>query len=62
MVRKDRHTDVQNPPKTNRSDEASVAEALYIQAKGDTSPCANEILGCIPEEYGDTTPYDTCYA
>jgi hypothetical protein len=49
------HTNVDDPPYTDRRDEASVAKALHPQGEGESTPGANEKLGAFPEEDRDST-------
>jgi hypothetical protein len=47
------HTNVKNPPETDRLDETTVVEALNPQGKGKASPRTYTIPSSLPKEDGD---------
>lgn len=55
------HTNVQYPAQSNGRNEATVPETLNPQTKGETSPSADEVFGCLPEEDGEGTSHYTGY-
>ena len=48
-------TDIHDPSETERVNDAAIVEALNPQGKSEASPRANEILGSLPEENGDSS-------
>jgi hypothetical protein len=52
------HTNEQEPSDANGADESTISETLNPQGKRETAPSANKILGCFPEEDGESPSSD----